>query len=79
MAAEEITEAAQNPVIPYLGEVDLGPALIVALFVGLMLMKIIEPASENAAGWVSGQVESLTDFNPQTGQTGGNTAPIGGA
>ncbi len=79
MALEDVSEAAKSPVIPYLGEVDLGIGLLVALFVGFLLMKIVEPASEEAAGWVSQKIGEMTGINPQTGETGGNTAPVGGA
>ena len=79
MALADVQDAVGSPVLPFIGETDLSVGLIVALFIGLMLMALIKPASENAADWVAAQLGNLTGFNPQTGQTGGNQAPVGGA
>jgi hypothetical protein len=73
------TEGASNPILPIVGEVDLSAQVIIGLFVGLMLVALIRPASENAADAVANLISNVVGINPQTGQTGGNTAPVGGA
>lgn len=78
MVVEEVQEGVENPTIPYVGKLG-GIAGAVGLFIGLMLMKMLDPAADSAADWVSAQIAGITGVNPQTGETGGNTAPIGGA
>lgn len=79
MAVNEIKEGATNPKLPYIGEIG-GIAALVAVFVGLLLMRLLEPIADNAADSISQQVADLTGFNPQTGETNsGSQAPLGGA
>lgn len=76
---EDVKEGAEKPVLPLVGQTNLGPGLVVALFVGLFLMAFIQPLSQAAASRAAAGVEGLTGINPQTGESGGNTAAFGGA
>jgi len=68
MVVEEIQEGATNPTIPYVGKLG-GVAGAVALFMGLLLMKFLEPAADSAASQVSGIVANITGYNPESGTT----------
>lgn len=72
MVLEEAKDGATNPILPVVGEVDLGVGLAIALFVGLFMLKFIEPLSENAADYVSNRIASATGINPSTGETADN-------
>jgi len=76
MALESVREGAGNPVMPLIGEADLSLKLIVALFVGLMIISLIRPASENAAQYVAGIVGNVVGVDPVSGESSG---PLGGA
>ncbi len=73
MAVEEVKEGITNPQIPLIGEVD-GVTTVVAIVAGLVLMNLIEPASENIAERISAFITNMTGYDLESGQqstTGG--------
>lgn len=78
MGVEDIKDGATNPILPWIGEVDLSVQLVVGLVVGGILWKMLDPLSESLADAVASKVADLTGINPQTGDTNSGGPAFGG-
>jgi len=79
--AEEVTEGT----VPFIGkDFDLANPiqtllLIVGLSIGFVVWHLADRMGDNGADFVAGLVANLTGYDPTSGESTDNTAPLGGS